>query len=86
MKVGLFRIAVFGMAGHGDIPFRPFLIQSGAQLAAIQDPLLEFSHGLALTGAHFKVIEQGRDLPPIAEIDPLRNKAARRVAGQFVER
>ena len=86
MEVGLFRRGVFRMAGHGDIAQGAFLIQRGAQFAAIQEPPLQLVRRFAARRALFQRIEQRGDLREVPQVNLLRDKHARAVRSQLVKR
>ena len=86
MQVGLFRLGIVGVAGHGDVTAGRFLVQRGGEFAPVEQPAFEIGGGLALRGAGFQPVEQRRDLRPVAEVKGLRDKGPGFVGGQFSKR
>ncbi len=46
MQIGLFRVGVVRVAGHGDVTARGFLVERGVQFAPVQQPAFKFGGGL----------------------------------------
>src|SRR5664280_1515037 len=86
MQVGLLRVRVVGMARHRDVTAGGFLVERGAEFAPVEQPAFEGGGGLALRGALFQLVEQRRDLRPVAEVNGWRNKFPRLVRGQLSKR
>ena len=86
MQVGLFRLGIIRVAGHGDVTAGRFLVERGAEFAPVQQPAFEVGGGPALRGTCLQLVEQRRDLRPVAEFNGWRNKLARLIRGQFSKR
>ena len=86
MQIRLLRVRVVRVAGHGDVAARRFLVQRGVEFAPVEQPAFEFGGGFGLRGPRFQLVEQRRDLRPVAEVKVLRDERARPVRGQFSER
>ena len=80
MQIRLFRLGVVRVAGHGDVAAGGFLVERGVEFAPVEQPAFEVGGGLALRGARFQLVEQRRDLRPVAEVNGWRDKCARLVA------
>src|ERR1017187_9127513 len=76
MQVGLFRFGIFRVARHGDVAFRGLLVDGGAQLAPIQQPLFQLGGNGARLRAGFELVEQGRNPAPVAQVNLPWHKAA----------
>ena len=86
MQVGLFRLGVVRVAGHGDVALGGLLVEGGAQFAPIQQPRFQVGGGGARRRAGFELVEERRDLVPVSQVNLLRHKAARLMRGQRVKR
>ena len=86
MQIRLFRVRVVRVARHGDIPARRLLVERGIEFAPIEQPAFQLGGGLGLRRTRLQLIEQRRDLRPVAEVKVLRNERARPVRGQFSKR
>src|SRR5205807_5284941 len=85
MKVGLLRFRIIGMASHGDVTCRGFLVESGAQFAPIEQPILKFANA-PVRGAVFQLVEQRLDLVPISQTGVFRKKSPGLMRRQLCER
>ena len=86
MQIRLLRIRIVRVARHRDVTARRLLVERGVELAPVQQPALQRGGILGLGGTPFELVEQRRDLRPVAEIKVLRHKRARPVRGQFFKR
>jgi hypothetical protein len=74
------------VAGHRDVATGRFLIESGVQLAPVEEPEFEGVGGFAACGARFQLIEQRGDLRPVAEVNDLGDKFSWFRGWQFSKR
>src|ERR1019366_587134 len=77
MQVGLLRLRIVCVASHGDVAFRGLLVDGGAQLAPIQQPLFERGGGAARLRAGFELVEERSNPAPFTQVNGLWHKAAR---------
>ena len=85
MQVGLFRLGVVRVAGHGDVALGGLLVEGGVEFAPIQQPPFQVGGGGARGGAGFELVEERRDLAPVSQVNRLRHKAAGLMRGQRVK-
>src|ERR1017187_3659070 len=71
MQVGLFRLGIVRVASHGDVAFRGLLVDGGAQLAPIQQPLFERGGGAARLRAGFELVEERSNPAPFTQVNGL---------------
>ena len=86
MQVGLLRLGVVRVAGHGDVATRGLLVDGGVEFAPIQQPPLQVGRGGARRGAGFELVEERSDILPVSQVNLLRHKAARLMRRQRLER
>ena len=85
MQVGLFRLGVVRVAGHGDVAARGHLVNGGIKFAPVQQPLLEVGGGGACRGAGFQLVKERGDIIPVSQVNLLGDKAAGLMRGQDVK-
>ena len=76
MQVGLLRLRVIRVAGHGDVALGGLLVNRGVELAPVQQPTLQAGGGGARLCASFKLVEERSDLAPVSQVNCLWQKAA----------
>ena len=86
MQERFFGLGVFRVTGHGDVALGGFLVERGGEFAPRQQPAFEGGGGITLGRAGFKLVEQRRDLRPLAQINFLRHELTRLMRWQIVER
>ena len=86
VQVGFFSFGVLGMARHRDVAPGAGFIEDGAKLAPVEEPALEFGDRPERGGTRFELVEQRRELVPIAGVDFFGYKGALPVGWQFSER
>ena len=86
VQVGLFRLGIVRVARHGDVALGGLLVDGGAQLAPIQQPLFQVGDGGARLRAGFELVEERSNPAPVAQVNPLGHKAAWPMRGQRVKR
>src|ERR1039457_1863779 len=86
MQIRLLRVRVVCVAGHGDVTARRLLVQRGVEFAPVEQPAFQPGGGPGLCGTRRQLVEQRRDLRPVAKIKILRNERTRLVRGQFSKR
>ena len=85
VEVGPLRLRVLGVTGHRDVTPGRFLIQRRAQFAPVEQPAFETCGGVAPARPRLQLVEQRRHLRPVAQVQFLRHKPARRVRRQIVK-
>ena len=83
MQIGLFRLGIVRVAGHGDVTLGMVLVERGAEFAPIEQPAFQFGGRFAGGGARFQLVEQRRDLVPIAQSSFAGTNVRGLTAGKF---
>ena len=85
MQVSLLGLGIVGMAGLGDVPTGPLLIESSGQFAGIQQPLLQVGHCGATGRPGLQLIKERSDGLPVSQSQGCRHEAAGAKRRQFTE-
>ena len=85
VEVGLFRLGIVRVAGHGDVALGMILVDGGVEFAPLQQPAFEFGHALAPGGGGFQFVVKRDDLIPVAAIQIGRDKSARLAGRQRIK-
>ena len=85
MQVGFLGFGVLRVARHCDVASGPGFVEDSTKFAPVKEPALQFGDSREGGGARFELIEQRRQLVPIAGIGFFGNKGAFPVGRQFSE-
>ena len=68
VEVRLFGRRIVGVTGHGDVTLGALFVESGAELAPIEQPALEWFDRLDARRGFVEAVEEREDLVPIAQV------------------
>ena len=76
MQIRPLRFSIVRVAGHRNIAATGFLVQRGGKLAPVQQPFFECASAFGLGDTPFQLVEQRRNLRPIAKVNSRRDERA----------